>query len=218
MPEFSPEAVAQLLADCRRHCCVCLRWCGQRMQIHHIEPKASGGSGDYDNGIPVCLDCHAEIESRSNMGRKFTLTELKEHRDRWFTIVRDRPEVLIRSASTQTATGPLEALLAELDFNGVSLAITADEFPFLLARAQFDRAIATNALAALPQETREELMRTYALIARINSRLTIGFERAARGDVGKAADWSQPGARRQLAELIPKVMGLLRASLGLTDL
>ena len=42
--------------------------------LHHIKHDAEGGSGEYDNGIPVCLDCHAEIESKSNMGRGFTPT------------------------------------------------------------------------------------------------------------------------------------------------
>src|SRR5688572_2035658 len=130
VPSFTPNAVLRLLADSRRHCCVCLRWCGQRIQIHHIVADAGGGAGDYDNGIPVCLDCHAEIESRSNMGRRFTADELKEHRDRWFAIVRDRPEVLLRASQTQTETGPLEALLAELDFNRLAVSGNANEgFP-----------------------------------------------------------------------------------------
>jgi hypothetical protein len=112
------------------------------MQIHHIEPDSENGPGDYDNGIPVCLDCHAEIESHSNMGRSFTAAELKEHRNRWFAIVRDRPEVLIRAAQTQTETGPLEGLLAELDFNRMSVWGNLDEgFPPLVER-QFERAIA----------------------------------------------------------------------------
>jgi hypothetical protein len=98
MARFSDGVAAQLLADCERHCCMCLRWCGQRMQIHQIVPESNGEAGDYDNGIPVCLDCDAEIESRSNMGRRFTLEELRQHRDRWFTTVRDRPEILIRAA------------------------------------------------------------------------------------------------------------------------
>jgi hypothetical protein len=38
------------------------------MHIPHIVPEAKDGSGEYDNGIPVCLDCHAEIESRATWG------------------------------------------------------------------------------------------------------------------------------------------------------
>jgi hypothetical protein len=68
MARFAQSIVDKLMADCRRHCCICLRWCGQRMQIHHITPQAEGGAGDYDNGIPVCLDCHAETESTRQYG------------------------------------------------------------------------------------------------------------------------------------------------------
>jgi hypothetical protein len=118
--------------------------------------------------MPVCLDCHAEIESRSNMGRAFSTAELQEHRDRWFEIVRDRPEILVRGARHQIETGPLEALLAELDYNRVAVSGNRDEgFP-PLATEQFSRAIATNALAALETSVRESVQRLYALIARIN--------------------------------------------------
>jgi hypothetical protein len=81
------------------------------MQIHHIEPAADGGSGDFENGLPVCLDCHAEIESKSNMGRRFTPAELRGN------------------------IGPLEALLAELEFNRivVSDGTPDDDFPVLAA-------------------------------------------------------------------------------------
>ncbi|HJZ97004.1 MAG TPA: HNH endonuclease signature motif containing protein, partial [Candidatus Solibacter sp.] len=149
------------------------------MQIHHIEPEADGGSGDFENGIPVCLDCHAEIESHSNMGRRFTAAELKEHRNRWFTIVRDRPEVLIRAAHSQAETGPLEALLAELEFNRIAVSDgTPDEdFP-VLATEQFRRAIATNALAALAPSVRESVHRVYGLVVRVNYH----FEEMARMD------------------------------------
>jgi hypothetical protein len=91
------------------------------MQIHHIVPEAEGGSGEYFNGIPVCLDCHAEIESKSNMGRSFSAEELRLHRDQWFATVKENPEVLIRAAQTQTEAGPLQALLAELDFNRIAV-------------------------------------------------------------------------------------------------
>ena len=67
--------------------------------------------------MPVALDCHAEIESRSNMGRRFTARELYRYRDKWLQLVRDRPEHLIRAAERNSETGPLEAILAELAYN-----------------------------------------------------------------------------------------------------
>ena len=64
------------------------------------------------------------------------------------------------AAQTQTETGPLEALLAELEFNRIAVNDgTQDEnFP-VLATEQFRRAIATNALAALVPSVRESFTR-----------------------------------------------------------
>ncbi len=191
------------------------------MQIHHIEPDAGGGSGEYDNGIPVCLDCHAEIESHSNMGRGFTAAELRLHRNRWFGIVRDHPEVLIRAAQTQTETGPLEALLAELEFNRIAVNDgTPDEnFP-VLAKKQFRRAIATNALAALAPSVRESVHRAYGLMVRVNYH----FEEMARMDRsgGSSSPWACARQERtklklMLRESIPVVTESLEKSLGRTQ-
>ena len=191
------------------------------MQIHHIEPEADGGSGDYANGIPVCLDCHAEIESRSNMGRRFTAAELKEHRDRWFAIVRDRPETLIRAARTQTETGPLEALLAELEFNRLAVTDGAPDEGFpVLATEQFRRAIATNSLAALDASVRESVHRAYGLMSRVNYH----FEEMARMDRSGGSGGAWAGARQErtklklsLRELIPIVTENLEKALGRTQ-
>lgn len=138
------------------------------MHIHHIIPEAKGGSGDYDNGIPVCLDCHAEIESKSNMGRKFTADELRHHRERWMQTIRDHPDVVVRASQTLTETGPLEALFSEMEFNRTAIVGGVDDpYPPLTVR-QFERAIATNALAALDESTRDSILRTYAEIYRLN--------------------------------------------------
>lgn len=191
------------------------------MQIHHIVPEAEGGSGEYDNGIPVCLDCHAEIESKSNMGRRFTAGELLEHRNRWFAVVRDRPEVLVRAARSQTETGPLEALLSELEFNRLAVFEgTLDEnFP-PLGTEQFHRAIATNALAALEPGMREGLNRTYGLMIRINYH----FDEMARMDRsgGAGGAWAHAKAERtklrgHLRELIPRMIDSLERALGRGD-
>ncbi len=218
MARFPQEVADRLLADCRRHCCLCLRWAGHRMHIHHIVPESSGGSGSHDNGIPVCLDCHAEVESSSSMGRRFSSGELREHRDRWVSVVRDHPEVLIRAAQAASETGPLEALLAELEFNKIAVddGTLDEDFPVLLID-QFHRAIAMNALAALPASTREAVHRTYGVILRINYR----FEEMARMDRSGGSGSAWAGARQersklrdQVRVLIPTLVGSLEACLG----
>jgi HNH endonuclease len=217
LSKFSDPVAARLLADCKRHCCVCLAG-GRALQIHHITPEAEGGTGKYDNGIPVCLDCHARIESKSNMGRSFTPKELRLHRERWFETVAKNPEVLIRAAqTTQTQTGPLEALLAELNFNLIACAGPADESFPPLAVEQFKRAIATNAVAALDDTTRLHVLLTYKRIAVLNQT----FEDMAHADRhgGSGSQWAgvrdEQGLRREeTTGSIQDAMNRLATALG----
>ncbi len=155
------------------------------------------------------------------MGRHFSAGELREHRDRWFSTVKERPEVLIRAAQSQAETGPLEALLAELEFNRIAVfdGLMTDNFA-ILATDQFRRAIATNALAALPQGARESVHRTYGLMARVNYH----FDELARMDRsgGSGGAWAHAHAERTklrgyLRESIPRVIDNLQRSLGVKE-
>ena len=100
------------------------------------------------------------------MGRGFSAEELTLHRDRWFKTVADNPEILIRAAQgTQTQTGPLEALFAELNFNLIACYGNPEESFPPLAVEQFKRAIATNALASLDEKTKTDILLTYKPLA-----------------------------------------------------
>lgn len=82
---FSREKVESLLVSARRCCCVCRRFCGRNIEIHHIVPSSEGGSDEEENGIPICFDCHADVHSAgSPRGRRFTHGELRRLRDEWF--------------------------------------------------------------------------------------------------------------------------------------
>jgi hypothetical protein len=66
---------------------LCHRYCGLKMELHHIVQRADGGEDSHDNCIPLCFDCHAEVgayNTRHPKGRKFTPRELRAHRDRWY--------------------------------------------------------------------------------------------------------------------------------------
>ncbi|MBN1933067.1 MAG: HNH endonuclease [Anaerolineae bacterium] len=84
---FPPDVATETLLDCGRHCCICHKFCGLKIELHHIIQEADGGDNTYDNCIPLCFDCHAEVQSynpRHPKGRKYTVEELKGHRDRWY--------------------------------------------------------------------------------------------------------------------------------------
>jgi len=91
---FPPDVVERLLVACHRHCCICHKPAGTKMEIHHILPKSQGGEDTEDNGIPLCFDCHAEVaayDPQHPKGKRFTPSELKRHKEQWFAICSRTP-------------------------------------------------------------------------------------------------------------------------------
>ena len=89
---FSNLVKTQVLVSCARRCCVCGKFCGTKIEIHHIEPKAEGGEDSYENAIPLCFDCHADAghyNANHPKGTKYTRPELIRHRDRMYKLVAD---------------------------------------------------------------------------------------------------------------------------------
>lgn len=81
---FSETDKIKILLWCDRHCCLCSKECGTNIEIAHISPKGEGGSGDIDNAIPLCFDCHSEIGRYNEdhpKGNKYKPMELKARRD-----------------------------------------------------------------------------------------------------------------------------------------
>ncbi len=84
---FPQDVKEKALVACGRCCCICHKFCGNNMEVHHIIQHADGGTDEFDNAIPLCLDCHAEVgqyNPRHPKGTKFTIGELKGHRDKWY--------------------------------------------------------------------------------------------------------------------------------------
>lgn len=83
-----PDAVVEdLLLRCGRHCCLCHKFKGAAIEIHHIDRSLVEGRDDADNGIPLCFDCHTMVGSYSvdhPRGRRYRPSELRVLRDRWF--------------------------------------------------------------------------------------------------------------------------------------
>ncbi|MBU1183060.1 MAG: HNH endonuclease [Proteobacteria bacterium] len=83
-----PTAVKEnaLLAS-GRHCCICHRFCGTKIEVHHIKLESEGGTNNHDNAIPLCFNCHADMrsyDSKHPRGTKYSESELKGHRDNWY--------------------------------------------------------------------------------------------------------------------------------------
>jgi hypothetical protein len=171
MNDFKKSEVAALLVACHRCCCICHKFCGIRIETHHIHPKAEGGSSRIDNAIPVCFDCHAEINSYNPdhpRGRKFTPEELRKHKEQWIALCGDKADMVLRMGTVSEA-GPVEALLNELEFNIlVAQARLPSERGCPLKDTQFNRAIERGAIWTLPETVRHAILNAYASVGRAN--------------------------------------------------
>ncbi|WP_035337685.1 HNH endonuclease [Dokdonia sp. PRO95] len=79
----------KVLVACGRHCCICHKFCGTKIELHHIKLKSEGGTETEDNCIPLCFDCHADQKSydfKHPKGTKYSPRELNDHRDKWYNL------------------------------------------------------------------------------------------------------------------------------------
>lgn len=84
---FSEKVQAEALAACGRCCCICHKFCGTKIALHHIKQKAYGGDDTFENCIPLCLDCHEDMgkaDPKHATGKHYTERELIMHRDNWY--------------------------------------------------------------------------------------------------------------------------------------
>ncbi len=89
---FPRKVRNQILVDTARHCCVCHRYKGVKVEVHHIEQEALGGENTYENAISLCFDCHADAghyNSKHPRGTKFSPSELKMAKESWIALVKE---------------------------------------------------------------------------------------------------------------------------------
>ena len=113
-----PESVkldAKKLAAFR--CCLCYTRPGD--EVHHIQPKAEGGSNDLGNAVLLCAQCHNDYGTRAER-RKF----IRQSRDFWHERVRAayKPEnirllVQIDSLATKADLDGMQREMQTMMFN-----------------------------------------------------------------------------------------------------
>jgi hypothetical protein len=99
----------------------CHRFCGLKMEVHHIREAADGGPDTEDNAIPLCFDCHADMRSYDHKhpeGNKYTEPELKRHRTNWYVKVQNNSGVAESDAIRETDKKVYEHLLEILPWEG----------------------------------------------------------------------------------------------------
>jgi hypothetical protein len=84
---FNQIVTEQALLACGRHCTLCHKFCGTKIELHHIKPKKDKGEDTLENCLPLCFDCHADVMQYNPShpkGKKYTESELKLHRKNWY--------------------------------------------------------------------------------------------------------------------------------------
>ena len=84
---FSKKIADEVLVKSGRRCSICNKFCGTKIELHHIKPKYQGGEDIFDNCIPLCFNCHADVGSYNSnhpKGKKYSEKELKMHREKLY--------------------------------------------------------------------------------------------------------------------------------------
>lgn len=100
---FPQSVQEEALVACGRCCCICHKFCGTKIELHHIRQKADGGADTLDNCIPLCFDCHSDMgkaDPRHSKGKHYSEGELKQHRDNWFKKQKTTPRTDVLKAVT----------------------------------------------------------------------------------------------------------------------
>jgi hypothetical protein len=111
---FPPNVKEDVLVACKRCCSLCHRFCGIKIEVHHIKQEADGGTNTFDNAIALCFDCHADMKSydfKHPKGNKYTEQELRRHRDEWYEIAKTMQEPRIPSPNDIAVYNKLLELL-----------------------------------------------------------------------------------------------------------
>ena len=168
---FDPKEAEKLLAHCHRRCCVCHRFCGSKVELDHMLPKADGGPDDINNAIPLCFECHAEVHAYNDKhprGRRFQPSELKLHRDQWLAFCDKNPQALA-TLPVDVGVGPLQALIDEIDFNlAVASRCEATKIGCPFSDEQFRRAMRAGAISVLQDLVKEVINDLYAELGTAN--------------------------------------------------
>ena len=88
---FPAKVSKEVLKACGRCCSICHRFCGKKIEIHHIIQKSDGGPDTFENAIPLCYNCHADMgktDPHHPKGRNYTESELKYLRDLTYDLVK----------------------------------------------------------------------------------------------------------------------------------
>jgi hypothetical protein len=215
---FKRSEADNLLVECHRRCCVCHRYCGYKMELHHIDPRSESEDDAIGNAIPLCFECHAEVHCYNDQhgrGRKFHAGELQRHKEQWLAICKDQPAQAFSTARVSDGeVGPLQALVDEIMYNRVVAdRITKGDDGCLFRDEQFRRAIHSGSISLLAETLKSAILDAYVTVSRANTLTSATAQELATGksiDLVSSSRSSSDAARRADEQLKVAEERLLR--------
>lgn len=139
---FSKNIKEDAFVACGRCCSICHKFCGTKIEVHHIREESEGGDNTADNAIPLCFDCHADMRSydyKHPKGNKYSESELRRHRDNWYEKIKGNIGVADRGTVVETDKRVYELLIKVLPWDGSINFIRTNNFAgFSFENARLD--------------------------------------------------------------------------------
>lgn len=128
---FPLQVREDALVACGRHCCLCHKFCGTKIIVHHIRLKSEGEDNTFDNAIALCFDCNADMSSYDHkhpVGTKYSESEVKKHRDSWYEKVKGNLGIADKTEAVETDKRIYQVLLKMLPWEGSILFLKEHDF------------------------------------------------------------------------------------------
>lgn len=141
---FKGDVKTKVLVACRRKCVLCGKFCGTKIELHHIKQQSDGGPDTFDNCIPLCFNCHADVRTYNPghpKGTKYTEEELRIRRDIFYKEVEEGKQKCISPEIAEKYEVIIELLgmLLRVDKNtiGAIEGYTALQFSYQSVKESF---------------------------------------------------------------------------------
>ena len=154
---FSENIKLEVKKSSAFRCCRCHEI---GIEVHHIEPQASGGSDNIDNAAPLCPNCHKNFGGNPEKRK-----DIRQMRDWWYDVVKEKYQ------SNQEKWGEINDLLVQIsDGNDKKIV----DFKYQLDKLQADLKQVVNNINT--QNTIQHRVNEYITATRLADNVHANFQ------------------------------------------